>query len=386
MNKMENYNNQSANSTVLILGDNASPIFVGFSMVISGWIIVLNSFVILSLLKDNKRQINNTFTFQLLTLSLSDVLVGLATLPVYATVFKSGFIYEDCICRFVLLLSAHAVEQFHIFGICVNRVSVVYQLTTPRKMSRKKVLVMVYLLLNWIIFLTIYSVAFRIWGRYRYKLSICSLNEMFQDDYKTYIKYTVSFYIIPSVLINLVYGALILKIRCTAQNQVLRVKKTNQADENYDATNNKNPRPSQSRSQDNSSSDGIHTRVPANMKNTRDTVKTGEFRGKIIKLLHVARECTTEDVTITREHIPLETRVLHDDANDAESKPEKNDDEIHFKARTGDHDDQHWRDTANKPIFMSHRRALTTMGNYIFFYIFDLSNIDPSVSDEMGTH
>ena len=367
MYKMENYNNQSANSTVLIFGDNASPIFVGFSMVISGWIIVLNSFVILSLLKDNKRQINNTFTFQLLTLSLSDVLVGLATLPVYATVFKSGFIYEDCLCRFVLLLSAHAVEQFHIFGICVNRVSVVYQLTTPRKMSRKKVLVMAYLLLNWIIFLTIYSVAFRIWGRYRHKLSICSLNEMFQDDYKTYVKYTVSFYIVPSVLINLVYGALILKIRCTARNQVLRVLKTNQADENHDATNNKNPRPSQSRSQDDSSSDGIHTRVTANMKNTRDTVKTGEFRGKIIKLLHVARAGTTEDVTITREHIPLETLVLHDDATDAECQPEKTNDQIHFKARAGDHVDEHWRDTANKPIFMSHRRALTTMGNYIFF-------------------
>ena len=361
---MENISTESDNKTKLIIEDNASPVFVGFSMVVSGLIIALNSLVIFSLVKDRKRQLNNTFTFQLLTLSVSDVLVGLATLPVYATVFTSGFVYEECLCRFVVLLSAHAVEQFHIFGICVNRVSVLQQLTKPSRVSRKKVFVVAYLLLNWVMFLTIYSVAFRIWGAYRQTLYMCSLNEILQDNYKTYVIYSISFYIVPSVLINSIYAALILKIKLTTPSQNMNALRL--SDAGFKTT---HGRPSSSvpvahsQSRDRSSSDGVCERQGMTMcANRGNTIIIGENE---IKLKNMKREGPTEDSAIIPECIPLKAHALHEDDNTTGGPSEMITDLIPIESqRNPDGDDR--RDSAIKPTSMSQRRALATMGNICF--------------------
>ena len=363
---MENISTESDNKTKLIIEDNASPVFVGFSMVVSGLIIALNSLVIFSLVKDRKRQLNNTFTFQLLTLSVSDVLVGLATLPVYATVFTSGFVYEECLCRFVVLLSAHAVEQFHIFGICVNRVSVLHQLTTPSRISRKKVFVVAYLLLNWVIFLTIYSVAFRILGVYRQTLFMCSINEMFQGNYKTYVTYSLSFYIVPLVLINSIYTALIIKIKLTGRSQTMYALKLNPSDADFKISHSRHSSSVplvRSQSRDRSSSDGVHEEQGmALCANKESTTIIGENE---IKLNYIKRDSPTEHSAITPERIPLETNAPHEDGNTSRGKSEMNTDPTPIETQHNPDDDGR-RESAIKPAFMSHRRALATIGNIFF--------------------
>ena len=70
--------------------------------------------------------------------------------------------YELCLCNFGLLLTAQAVEQFHIFGICVNRASITCQLSTPMRISENKQGVVIYLLVHWVVFLLIFFVPFEI--------------------------------------------------------------------------------------------------------------------------------------------------------------------------------------------------------------------------------
>ena len=365
---MENISYDSDNRTILNIHENASPVFVGFCMVVSGLIIALNSLVIFSLVNDRKRQLNNTFTFQLLTLSVSDVLVGLATLPAYATAFTSSFIYEECLCRFVVLLSAHAVEQFHIFGICVNRVSVLHQLTTPvpSRISRKKMFVVVYLLLNWVVFLTIYSVAFRIWGVYRQTLYMCSLNEMLQDNYKTYVIYSISFYIVPLVLINSIYAALILKIKLTARSETLYALKLNPSVAEFKITHGRHSSSvpvDHSRSRDRSSSDDVHEKQSMTLfANKGSTSIIGENE---IKLKNMKRQGPAEHGAISPECLPLETHALHEDDNARGGPSEMITGQIPFDSqRNPDGDDR--RESAIKPTFMSQRRALATMGNLFY--------------------
>ena len=369
-------NNQSSNSTVIIYGDNASPIFAGFSITLSVWIIVFNSFVVLRLLKNKQRLIQNTFTLQILTLSVSDFFVGLTTLPVYVTGFTSDVSYEHCLYRFVILLSAQAVEQFHIFGICINRVSVIYQLTTPRKISGNRGVVAIYLLVNWVVFLAIYSVPFGIWGKYRHTLTICSLNELFQDNYKTYITYSVSFYILFFVLINCIYVTLIIKINFTSREnlEMWSVLTPNKKEVSFHTPNKRNSgtkkctlSADQVQSQDHSLSDVTTTGVTESKQKSADVMSTDESRKKIIRLLHVAQEGTSEDKTKTHEleNVPLNVLVSHqaECAVDMDSQPTTSNDQINSNMCQREH--EHQSASSTIPVFMSQRRALSTIGKIL---------------------
>ena len=206
-------NNENTNSTVKVFGDNASPLFVFLSMVLSLWTIASNLFLLICFVKHRNNLIRSTFTMQILTLSVSDFLVGLSTLPIYVTGIISMVSYELCVFQFVVFISAQAVVLCHIFGICITRLFVVCHLTSPPKMSKKRGLITLYLVISWMVTLGIFSVPFGIWGKYRHRISICSLNEMFQDNYKYYTMYCVSFYIIPTLLTNAVYVAVLVQLR-----------------------------------------------------------------------------------------------------------------------------------------------------------------------------
>ena len=213
--------NQSANSTVKIFGDNASPLFAFISIILSLWIIVSNFFVLICFIKHRNRLKRSTFTVQILTLSFSDCFVGLSTLPVYITGFIRMVSYELCVFQFVIFLLAQVVALCHIFGICLTRLFVVCHLTSRAKMSQKTGLIALYLVISWIVSLGIFATPFGVWGKYRHELSICSLNEMFQDNYKVYTTYSISFYIVPTLLTNVLYVAVLVRIRISSRKIIV---------------------------------------------------------------------------------------------------------------------------------------------------------------------
>ena len=210
-----NNNNQSTNNTntsYRIYGDNASPAFAGFSIICSAWIIVTNIFVIVCFVKHRKIMNQSTFTIQILTLSFNDLMAGISTLPVYITSFTTEITYEYCMFRYVLFISAQVVVLFHILGICVYRFLILCQATSLQRRSNQGCLIIIYVLVIWIVTLIILSSTFIIWGKYRHIMSICSVNEMFQENYKIIVTYWIVLFIVPAVFTNVIYLAMILRL------------------------------------------------------------------------------------------------------------------------------------------------------------------------------
>lgn len=208
-------NDKSSNTTntsAKIYGDNAAPIFACLSMICSAWIIISNAFVLICFLNHRKRMSKSTFTIHILTLSFNDLMSGVFTLPVYVTSFTTQVTYEFCILRFVLFVSAQVVVLLHILGICVYRFLTVCQATSPQRGRNQGRLVVIYVLVIWIITLIIHISTFLIWGNYRHTLSICSLNEILQNNYKTVITHLLCLFIVPAVFTNVIYLVMIVKL------------------------------------------------------------------------------------------------------------------------------------------------------------------------------
>ena len=254
----EFHNNQSANGTVRIFGDNASPVFAVFSMTLSLWIIISNLFVLICFIKHRNNLIKSTFTMQILTLSANDFLAGISTIPVYITSFTTNVGYELCVFRLIFFASAQVVVLFHILGICINRLFIVCQLSVPRlRIANRKVIVIVLFVINWIVSLGIFGVPYASWGKYRQRLTKCSLNEMFQDNYKIYTMYGITIYLIPSLLTNAVYVAIVVKLRFNTRK--IQAGNSSSAIESTSSQSNVNPGPS---------SEGVSTRKFAALKRT----------------------------------------------------------------------------------------------------------------------
>ena len=211
--------NQSTNSTPSIYGDNASPIFVLFSIVLSVWIILFNTFVLICFIQNRRLLLKNTFAIQICQLCVCDIYVGLSTMPVYISGFSKGIRFEFCVFSFVLFISSQVVVLFHILGICLYRLRIVSRVMAPNRVKVEKTgHMLVYLLvINGIVSIGIFIVPFFIWGNYRQTLHICSLPEIFTESYKSALTYCILFYIVPALLTNAVYIIIIVKLCCSSQ-------------------------------------------------------------------------------------------------------------------------------------------------------------------------
>ena len=379
INKMENHENSNqstdgTNNTSVIYGDNASPLFTSFSIMLSSWIVIVNVFIFLCLIKNQRLLIKNTFAFQMFILSICDLLVGLSTLPVYVIAFTSEISYELCLCNLGFMLTAQAVEQFHIFGICVNRASITCQLSTPMRISENKRGVVIYLLVNWVVFLLIFFVPFKIWGKYRPAVAICSLNEVVQDNYKVYATYTLSFYLLPSILINAVYFAILIKLACSSclslnspmsnENNSIQQQSSNcDVSSNREKTEQKSPSIEQAHSQANDASDGSITGL--NQDQFEIIMTINGFKENINGSIHVEQKFTNlKEENTVKDHqsvvMPLEKVVSHHhrSATDIISQPTRNEQTSVSRYEY----DRRPHDPSTKPTFTSQRRALTAIG------------------------
>ena len=202
----------NTNTSLKTYGNKASPAFVGFSMICSAWIIITNAFVLICFVNHRKIMMKSTFSIQILTLSFNDLMAGISTLLVYFTSFITEVTYKFCIFRFVLFVSAQVVVLFHILGICVYRFLTVRQATLPQRRRNQGLLIVIYVLVIWIVTLIILTSTFLIWGKYRYTLDMCSLNEIFQNNYKTVLTYWFCLFIVPAVFTNVMYLAMIIRL------------------------------------------------------------------------------------------------------------------------------------------------------------------------------
>lgn len=81
----------------------------------------------------------------------------------------------------------------------------------------KKGLISINLATSWTVTIAVLFVPGCIWGNFRRQLNVWSLNEVLQDHYKIYVTMSISFFIIPSTLINIVCLAIIMKLQFSSQ-------------------------------------------------------------------------------------------------------------------------------------------------------------------------
>ena len=358
-------NNQSTNSTVKVFGDNASPLFAFLSMMLSLWIIASNLFMLICFVKHRNNLIRSTFTMQILTLSVSDFLVGLSTLPIYVTGITSMVSYELCVFQFVVFISAQAVVLYHIFGICITRLFVVCQLTSPSKMSKKSGHIALYLVISWVVTLGIFSVPFGTWGKYRHRITICSLNEMFQDNYKHYTMYCVSFYIIPTLLTNAVYVAVLVQLRFSSCKTTV----INPPSSDKDISTRSNL--------GHDSSVEENSRVNSNISEFKrlneienNSIATNDSQG-VCDIAFKRRSSTDgkTDKTQLAETTALQTFVAHQQCSNTGNEREgmkRIADDRNDRQLPGHGSGRRCQTSRHRSTFKSHRNALSTIGTCVF--------------------
>ena len=224
-------NNQSTNSTPIVYGDNASPLFVLFSIILSIWIIMFNTFVMICFIQNRKILLKTTFAIQICQLCVCDLYVGFSTMPVYISGFSKGVRFEFCAFSFILFISSQVIVLFHILGICVYRLRVVSRVMTPYSLkAEKKGYLLIYIIINGVICIGIFTVPFLIWGNYRQKVYLCSLPELFTEAYKSALTYCILFYIVPALLTNAVYIAIIITLCCSNQKAAKQANESSSQD------------------------------------------------------------------------------------------------------------------------------------------------------------
>ena len=217
---MEFYRNESSNLTDVLKKYDSSvvPEFAYFSIIVSLWTIVSNLFILICFIKHQHIINGNSFTFQVLTLIVGDVLAGFSSIPVFVTAFDLEIRFELCAFQYVAFLSTQNLLLFHILGICVNRLIIVNHAAKQVKTTCRRKLIIVYLCIIWILIVLIFTLPFFIWiKKYERTITECSMNELFQDNYKAVVIYYVSFFVVPFILTNVVYVTIILKIRYSVQ-------------------------------------------------------------------------------------------------------------------------------------------------------------------------
>ena len=171
------------------------------------WIIVINVLVFSCLITSRSAK-KSYVNLQLLSLSVTDMLVGAFSIPVTLTFKITGSFptYGVCASLFYLYVASQAATLNHALVICVRRLITVKRKTHNNFVIKSKYLsVFLEIVFVWTVSFVIISIPFLAYGRFGERLSSCSLNTLFADNYASAIGIFTSCLLIPHVCLNVVY-------------------------------------------------------------------------------------------------------------------------------------------------------------------------------------
>ena len=210
----------------------AAPISLTVVLIATSlWIIIINALV-LSCLITSRSAMKSYVNLQLLSLSVTDMLVGVFSIPVTLTfkIARSFPTYGVCASLFYLYIVSQAATLNHALVICIHRL-----ITVKRKhrnafvVQSKYLSVFLQLLSVWLVSFVVISIPFLLYGRFDENLLSCSLNTLFEDDYTSAIAIFTSALLIPHICLNLVYLYMLLYLKrkwrqINSTNVVVRTK------------------------------------------------------------------------------------------------------------------------------------------------------------------
>ena len=174
----------------------------------SFWTVIINALVFACLVT-NRSTLKSYVNLQLLSLSFTDMLVGIFSIPVTLSFKLVGSFpkYDICAGIFYFYVVSQGATLNHAMVICAHRLATVKRKTTKTSLivqpHYKSIVIQI--LSVWAGCLTVISIPFLAFGRYGEKLQSCSLNVLFQDNYTAAIGIFTIAYLPPYICLNIVY-------------------------------------------------------------------------------------------------------------------------------------------------------------------------------------
>ena len=172
-------------------------------------IISVNMFVVVCLIVNIKALSNNFVNIQILSFSITDMIVGITAIPVVLSfkITASFPYYEVCAAVMFLYCCAQAANLVHTFVICVHRLIIIKRCTFCTETNPKKVgkTILIQILFIWFVSGFICSIPFFIYGRSGYSISECSLNNLFAENYVFAVTFVNVIVVSLQIFVNALY-------------------------------------------------------------------------------------------------------------------------------------------------------------------------------------
>ena len=187
------------------------PSLIAVGVLICSWIILTNSVVFLCLVTSKKtKQI--ALYLQLLSLCLTDMLVGFCTIPVFLAPITSLFSkYEACACIFYMYFVSQGATLYHTLLVCIHRLLTMRRKSNVNKESFNTTLVQISLI--WIGCFIFYSIPFVAFGQFGGDVVSCSMPALFGQNYSVVTGLGSILFILPYCCINILYVYLLVYLK-----------------------------------------------------------------------------------------------------------------------------------------------------------------------------
>ena len=174
------------------------------------FITVVNGCILICLLM-SKHALKNFINVQILSLSITDMAVGILAIPVTLTLkIMSAFPYtEICAGIFYLYTVAQSANLFHALGICVHRLLAIKRQTRNKNNGYSKhkfKWLLCEILLIWIASAVILAIPFAVYGDFGERLlTTCSINAIFGENYKKGVSFMSGTFFMSQISMTVIY-------------------------------------------------------------------------------------------------------------------------------------------------------------------------------------
>ena len=178
-------------------------------MLFAFFITIANAFVLACLFM-SKHALKNFVNIQILSLSITDMAVGILAIPVTLTLeIISALPYiEMCAAIFYSYAVAQTANLFHAFGICLHRLVTIKRHTTSKSVEYSKhkfKWLLCEILFIWIASATIIGLPFILYGRFGERLVHCSFDTVFGDSHKKGVIFMNMTFLTPQIGMTVIY-------------------------------------------------------------------------------------------------------------------------------------------------------------------------------------
>ena len=202
--------NQSFNDKT----DGVSDAVVVSSLIVALWILLANSTIAVCFIINRKIKWP-TFSTQVLCLSITDIVVGLGSLPLtILPLICKTISYRYCSLIFFIFFASQCASLYQIFGICVHRCIITNKASRINEQRSDFRVPLALVLSSWTLSSVVNSLLLFLYGRTDATVMQCQFNELFTGNINQAATFLFIIYFVPYILTNVLYMFTCFRLRC----------------------------------------------------------------------------------------------------------------------------------------------------------------------------